>query len=405
MRKDVVFLGCRGYSRGYGGWETLVRNLIDNWQHPDVHFYVFELVHTPEEEGVAVVNGVTCIRILVSAKNHFEMIFCDYKALRMLKELKARFGLENPILYVMGARVGGLFWLKRRQIRKMGYILVHNPAGLEWKRERNPLVAAYVYISHKMLANACRFLICDCKAMQEVYARVTPKMQTRSCAIYYGTYAQQPQDGVIGAAAQAFFDAHGITPGKYYLIVNRFVRENSYDLILREFTQSKTDADFIVVSNIDRENRIYAEIARRVPFERDPRIKFVGTVYDQDVLKPLRAHARGYINGHTLGGTNPGLLEALATTDVNLVRDCVFSREGAGDTALYFDETEGSLRRAIELCDGMPAAERRAMGERAKTRMKEQFDWKLIAEQYNTAFCRLFDTYPAQEKAGCPKER
>ncbi|BES66469.1 glycosyltransferase family 1 protein [Gottschalkiaceae bacterium SANA] len=394
MKKDVIFFGCRGYSQGYGGWETLVRNVIDNWQHPDVHFYVFELVHNKNEAGEFIVNGVTCIRIFIPSKNHFEMIFCDFKALKMLKKLKEKYGFENPILYVMGARIGSLFWLKRNQIKKMGYILVHNPAGLEWKRESNPLIALYVYISHLMLANACRYIICDCFAMQEVYTKICPKKKDNMSSIHYGTYEQIPDDYIMNNKARQYFASHGIVSGKYYLIINRFVRENSYELILSEFVKSKTDADFIVVSNIERENKIYAEIAKTVPFEKDERIKFVGTVYDKDILKVLRSNSRGYINGHTLGGTNPGLLESLSTTNVNLVRDCVFSREGAADTAIYFDENNHPLHELLLQCDAMNEEQRKKLGAKAKIRMRKYFNWKLIAERYNDTFCMLFSRYP-----------
>lgn len=394
MKQDVIFLGCRGYSQGYGGWETLIRNVIDNWQNPETHFYVFELVHEEKLAGEAIVNGVTCIRICIPSKSHFEMIFCDYKALHMLEDLKNKYQFENPVLYVMGARVGSLFWLKRNKIKNMGYILVHNPAGLEWKRETNPIIAFYVYISHKLLANACRYIICDCQAMQDVYEKLCPKMKDNMCAIHYGTYEQKPEDCVMNEKAKQFFDKHGITPGSYYLIVNRFVRENSYELILSEYVKSKTDADFIVVSNIDRENKIYTEIAKKVPFESDRRIKFVGTVYEKEILNVLRSQARGYINGHTLGGTNPGLLESLATTDVNLVRDCVFSREGAADTALYFDEKDNLLSKLLEYCDKLTIEERKELGRRSKMRMKEMFSWKQIAEEYDETFRMLFKRFP-----------
>ena len=224
------------------------------------------------------------------------------------------------------------------------------------------------------------------------------KKKNDMCSIHYGTYEQQPEDRIMNEKAELFFKKHSISPKKYYLIINRFVRENSYELILSEYVKSKTEADFVVVSNIDKEAKIYSEIANKVPFESDKRIKFVGTVYDKDVLKVLRSNARGYINGHTLGGTNPGLLEALATTDVNLVRDCVFSREGAGDTALYFDEKNHPLSELLVKCDAMTDEERSQLGSRAKQRMKAYFGWVDIANQYYDTFCELFERFPPRTR-------
>lgn len=89
------------------------------------------------------------------------------------------------------------------------------------------------------------------------------------------------------------------------------------------------------------------ELENKLHFRRDPRIKFVGTVYDQELLKKIRENAYAYFHGHTVGGTNPSLIEALGSTDLNLLVDIGFNREVAEDCALYWSKELGELAKLI----------------------------------------------------------
>ena len=105
--------------------------------------------------------------------------------------------------------------------------------------------------------------------------------------------------------------------------------------------------DFVIITNVEH-NKFYEELKISTGFEQDKRIKFVGTVYDQELLKKIREQAYAYFHGHEVGGTNPSLLEALASTDLNLLLDVGFNREVAEDGALYWSKEENSLAALIE---------------------------------------------------------
>ena len=92
------------------------------------------------------------------------------------------------------------------------------------------------------------------------------------------------------------------------------------------------------------------------------RIKFVGTVYDSELLKKIRENAYGYFHGHEVGGTNPSLLEALGSTDLNLLLNVGFNREVGEDAALYWDKTPGSLSGLIDQADKLDKSEIDALG-------------------------------------------
>ena len=123
---------------------------------------------------------------------------------------------------------------------------------------------------------------------------------------------------------------------------------------------------------------------QKTNFDQDKRIKFVGTVYDQDLLKYIRNHAFAYLHGHEVGGTNPGLLEALAQTDLNLVLGVDFNRKVAKETALYWKKEKNSLADLIDQVDSQKDFSN--LGQIAKQNMKNDYTWEKIVGEYEDLF-------------------
>ena len=115
-----------------------------------------------------------------------------------------------------------------------------------------------------------------------------------------------------------WYKSNKIEKNNYYLIVGRFVPENNFEIMIREFMISNSKKDLVIITNLEN-NKFYDNLKKNTDFEKDLRIKFVGTVYDQELLKAIRINAYAYIHGHSVGGTNPSLLEAMATTKINLL--------------------------------------------------------------------------------------
>ena len=124
-------------------------------------------------------------------------------------------------------------------------------------------------------------------------------------------------------------------------------------------------------------------------FKSDKRIKFVGTVYDQELLKKIRENAYAYFHGHTVGGTNPSLIEALGSTDLNLLVDVVFNREVAEDCALYWSRDNGALAKLIDQADELSADEITKLGQMAKKRVSQEYTWNKICGQYEKVFMNI----------------
>jgi rhamnosyltransferase len=123
----------------------------------------------------------------------------------------------------------------------------------------------------------------------------------------------------------------------------------------------------------------------------------VGTMYDSEILNYLRQHASGYIHGHSVGGTNPGLLEAMSATDVNLLFDVVFNKEVGDNAAVYFNNVE-TLAEMIDLISKMSLKERKILGQKAKKRMKDKYSWNFIVDEYQRIFYKPFEKGQKHDK-------
>lgn len=124
------------------------------------------------------------------------------------------------------------------------------------------------------------------------------------------------------------------------------------------------------------------ELERKLHFVKDRRIKFVGTVYDQELLKKIRENAFAYFHGHEVGGTNPSLIEALSSTRVNMLLNVGFNRECGEDGALYWEKEAGSLCALIDKAETMTTEQIDELSMKAKKRVKEAYSWGFIADQY-----------------------
>ena len=144
--------------------------------------------------------------------------------------------------------------------------------------------------------------------------------------------------------------------------------------------KSKSKKDFVLITNVN--DKFLNELDSKLNFKSDKRIKFVGTVYDQELLKKIRENAYAYFHGHTVGGTNPSLIEALGSTDLNLLVDVEFNKEVAQDCE------GGSLASLIDKADSMSFEEISSLGKKAKMRVSKEYTWKKICSQYEALFTK-----------------
>ncbi len=173
---------------------------------------------------------------------------------------------------------------------------------------------------------------------------------------------------------------HSLKKNEYYLSVGRFVPENNFETMIREFINSDTDKDFALITNVNES--FLNELEERLHYRNDPRIRFVGTVYDRELLKKIRENAYAYFHGHEVGGTNPSLLEALSSTGLNLLYDVGFNREVAGDAALYWNKEPGSLAKLINVAETFDEKAISSLSKKARKIISERYSWRFICDEY-----------------------
>lgn len=386
MKHHVMIMGARGYKRNYGGWETFVQNLINNWKDNDTQFYVYEIVNNIQEEDTIKYGNVICPQIYQKNIGNATMpVFCLKSLINAIKYVKEN-KLNNVIFYIIGLRLGPIFMILRPVLKDMGIKVIINPDGLEWKRAKwNWFVKQYFKISEATMLRYSDYIICDSEGIRSYIKEKYPSLNTPTKFVAYGTYPLE--NNTLTSKANELLDKFSIKPNEYYLIVGRFVPENNYELIIKEFMKSDTTKKLLIISNYEK-NEFYDYLIESTMFNQDDRIIFGGTLYDKSGLQSIRSNAFAYIHGHSAGGTNPSLLEAMSSTEVNLLYDVVFNKEVGQDAALYFDEDRKSLCELINNCDKMSEYDRKIFGEKAKKRMQEYYTWDIVVEGHN----KVFDT-------------
>ena len=201
--------------------------------------------------------------------------------------------------------------------------------------------------------------------------------------IAYGAYTDRSQ--CDEEKLNEWYTKFNVKRGHYYLIVGRFVPENNYETMITEFMRSKTEKDLVIITNVEH-NKFYEQLREKTGFEKDKRIKFVGTVYDQDLLKKIREEAYGYLHGHEVGGTNPSLLEALASTRLNLLLGVGFNKEVGEDSALYWSKEPGDLSALLEKADALDAEIIEQLDEKSTARVQDAYSWEKIISEYERVF-------------------
>ena len=121
----------------------------------------------------------------------------------------------------------------------------------------------------------------------------------------------------------------------------------------------------------------------------DSRIKFVGSLYDDKILRQIRENCYAYIHGHSKGGTNPSLLEALSITDINILYDVSYNREVGMDAALYFNKNNNSLKNALLDAEKLTNVEKKELGIKARKRIEDDYTWNIVVLQYKNFFEKL----------------
>lgn len=402
--QSVFLVGAKSLG-AYGGYETFINKLTEYHSHfPQIRYYVACKANGDGHRAMSDMEGAVplsdteflyhnahCFSIPVPEKiGPAQAIYYDLAALEKTCQIIVRDHIPHPIVYIMACRIGPFFHGYYNRIHKLGGRVFLNPDGHEWMRAKwSAPIRKYWKLSERLMVKCSDLVICDSvnieKYIHECYdGKGIGGSNPKTTFIAYGAETRKSRLPDDAPEFQNWLREKGLAPGEYYLVVGRFVPENNYETMIREFMRSKTKKNFAIITNVNP--KFLEELEQTLHFRQDSRIRFVGTVYQQELLMKIRENAYGYFHGHEVGGTNPSLLEALGSTKLNLLLDVGFNREVAQDSAVYWTKEPGNLAALIERADCMTPEEREERGRMANARVRSAYSWEYICGRYAEVF-------------------
>jgi len=355
-------VGTRGVPARYGGFETAVeevgRRLAEaghevvvycrGERHPESEYLGMKLVHLPAvEKKVAETLSHTGFSVLHATGR---------KIIGKGPDVALVFNAANAPLLPF--------------LRAMRIPVATHVDGLEWKRTKWSGTGQRYYRTAESLAvRWSDALIADARGIQDYYVE---RFNADSVLIAYGApILESPNTAKLAEA--------GFTPGEYHLVVARFEPENHVHVAVEGYRKSTATKPLVVVGSAPYADEYTAKV--RELAGDDPRITFLGGVWDQELLDALYAGALTYIHGHSVGGTNPSLLRAMGAGASVLAYDVNFNREVLGEEAGRFFPDAPVLAGELEAAEAEPgaAADR---GAAARKRASERYVWDDVATAY-----------------------
>lgn len=331
-KKDVqhVFLVGAKSLGAYGGYETFIYKLTEYHQNnKNIKYHVAckangdGCMDETKEQGVVKISdnefefhNAHCFKIHVPQIGAAQAIYYDVAALNACCKYIKNNRIANPIVYIMACRIGPFARYFYKKIHNLGGKVFLNPDGHEWLRAKwSPMIRKYWKISEQMMVKYSDLSICDSvnieKYIHESYDGKGIKGRSpKTTFIAYGADLTLSKLTDSDEKLLNWYQEKGLAKKDYYLVVGRFVPENSFEIMIREFMKSNSKRDFAIITNVNE--KFLNELEQKLQFKQDRRIKFVGTVYDQELLKNQRiiagnAQFTGIAAGRGVGFTT-GLL-------------------------------------------------------------------------------------------------
>jgi glycosyltransferase involved in cell wall biosynthesis len=353
----VAILGTRGIPAQYGGFETFAERLATGLVARGFDITVF--CEADQQPTIESFEGVKLRYVSAPDLGPLQTILYDVRSL-----WAARKGYD--VVYMLGYGVAPFCAIPRLWGRDVWI----NPDGLEWARAKwGPIARLYFRIMEWAAMYSPNRIIADCEAIAASLAQRHGGLPAHS-VIPYGC------DVIETPPAIEPLSQWGIVPQNYYLVVCRLEPENHVLEILQAFQRSNSNKQLVVIGNHLAETK-YVALLRLV---WDPRIRLIGTVYDQTKLSCLRYHSFAYLHGHSVGGTNPSLLEAMGCGNPIFAHDNPFNRETLRDSGLYFSSVL-ELTQIIDRADA-DSTSLELLREASRSRARTNYRWSSIISAY-----------------------
>lgn len=360
----LLILGTRGIPAAHGGFETFAERLALHLASRGWRVGVYcqaEVERVRDRVSTRTWNGITLITVEVALRGPAATLAFDAFC---VKDAATRGG----VCLVLG--YNGAAFLP--YLRARGGRILTNMDGIEWRRPKWPLpVRAFFYGSEWIAAWSSQRLVADHPAIADHLARRRPRR-----AIATIPYGGDPPPADLRPPPL------GLEPGRYLVSIARIEPDNNILTLVEAFSRKPRGMRLVVLGTLKVGNAYHRAVEDAAGLE----VLMPGAIYEPEMVQSLRVHARAYLHGHTVGGTNPSLVEALWAGNAVIAHDNPFNRGTAGEGQFYFTEGD-SCAAAIERVltdDGAVAAARAAARAQA-----ERFRWDDVLAAYEDELRRV----------------
>lgn len=353
----VSIIGSRGIPARYGGFEVFAEKIAESLSEENIGIIVYCMPYLRKEffykEGIS--------RVFI---NTTKISFLEKFVFSSLSLFHAIFMGKINIILLLGVTGGAFLWLSNFFSIKS----ILNIDGIEWKRKKWSTIVRYALKALEFLSiKSADVIIADSEA---IAGYIGLRYKKKSIYIPYGT-------GNCNFAAEDWLELEGkfnLPSNSYYLGVGRFVPENNFPMIIKGVLNSETNKKLVIVS----------DLSPSIPqdYLKNEEILFTGPIYNRNMLFALRKNAFAHIHGHSVGGTNPSLLEAIASQNIIICYDVAYNREVMENYGYYF-KNDMELANVINFIESNPNI--LYSGERTlyyQNIMKEKYNWDIVSNKY-----------------------
>ena len=232
-KKHVFIIGSKGIPAQYGGFETFVEKLTEYQKDESIQYYV-ACMNAKRKRFKH--NGAKCFNVTVPDVGPGKAVYYDIAALKWCIGYIKAHNIQDAVIYVLACRIGPFIGGLKKKIHKLGGKLYVNPDGHEWKRAKwSAPVRKYWKLSEKLMVKHADFLVCDSLGIESYIKEDYKKYNPKTTFIAYGAETSASTLKDDDEKVLNWYGKFNIKPKNYYLIVGRFVPENNFEVMIKEF--------------------------------------------------------------------------------------------------------------------------------------------------------------------------
>ena len=350
----IGIIGTRGIPNYHGGFEQFAEFFSVYATQKGHDVYVYNSMNHPYKETLF--NGVNIIHCNDPEKNIGTVGQFIYDFNCILDSRKRKFDIILQLGYTSSS-IWGFLLPKRSKI-------ITNMDGLEWKRAKyNSYVKRFLKYAEKLAVQSSDYLISDSLGIQDY---IFKKYSINSKFIAYGAE-------LFKVPNKKSLEKYNLVPFNYNIIIARLEPENNIEIILEGVVKSKTNMPTLVIGNYNTKFGRYLQKC----FKNEKRIIFLGGIYDLEMLNNLRYFSNIYFHGHSVGGTNPSLLEAMSSNSFIVAHDNIFNKSILGNDALFFRSSEDIVKLL-----NLNKKDFKTFLDNNTLKIKNQYLWSKINSEY-----------------------